>query len=272
MKNPSYLHQAAHKSLQCFTLIELLVVIAIIAILAAMLLPALQQARERAKGTDCINRQKQIGLMLGAYVDDSNGFSVPPTSYDEGDGMANWHQRLYKYNYADRRFSTNTNAIKTAHELFLCPSIPPIKNGQFYSTSISANFANHAYGMMQYGADFAALGSQWSIIHKVTTHVQSRTYVVKSITNPSAYGWIADSFNGAQGTSKIMGMYFRIQLDSNNSTTAQFPTDTNTVTGAALAHNRKANVLMVDGHVEAQGKDQIMNSKWHTLEAIDAFN
>ena len=54
-----------------FTLIELLVVIAIIAILAVMLLPALQQARERAKNTTCLNNFKEIGLASIQYVADN---------------------------------------------------------------------------------------------------------------------------------------------------------------------------------------------------------
>jgi prepilin-type N-terminal cleavage/methylation domain-containing protein/prepilin-type processing-associated H-X9-DG protein len=112
-----------------FTLIELLVVIAIIAILAAMLLPALARAKESGKRIACLNNIRQLSLASRLYMDDSQGF-YPPRSQTNC-----WPNMLYD--------SYGRNI-----KLLLCPSEPgaaPISNGSGTGVTNAADAAPRSY-------------------------------------------------------------------------------------------------------------------------------
>lgn len=195
-----------------FTLIELLITIAIIAILAALLLPALNSAKEKAKAINCRAQLKQIGLASSGYIDDNDDYMT--CSYAAQDSYLSWPVTFSGYLNVKSGYDIRTS-------VYICPSTTVALANRGYNVTYMPNINAFRY-----------IG---------TTGAINPLYKVNSVKRPSSLRVMLD------GNATILN-----PNDSNPWYSGICsPADTNSyVIEARRRHQGRMNYLCLDGHVD----------------------
>lgn len=227
------------KRTERFSLVELLVVIGVIALLAALLLPALQQAKKMALSSQCQGNLRQCGIALVGYSSDSDDWMVGGECYNYTI-YASLSQLMTGLNYAPSRGSGNNFPFGA---IFQCPSLPPPASYKDWGGDHLPGNPNNSSVWQCYGPR-CFTWSRWYYSGEKLGGPDTSFIKLSSVYQPSRLPYLADTCATAKDSSgNVMGL---IQW---------YCWYTPNTSGGALhlRHNRRGNCWFPDGHVASWG-------------------
>jgi prepilin-type N-terminal cleavage/methylation domain-containing protein/prepilin-type processing-associated H-X9-DG protein len=253
-----------------FTLMEMLVVIVVLALLAAIVLPALSSAQKKALQTQCANNLRQLNIALGQFVSDYRGYPFadhvlsPPSGFPE----AGWMDAVGSYGNKVQ-WNTNRKPFQPVG-LFHCPAAQPPSSPPWPKGLSYCDYGYNAYGISRVADTSGSLGlsrqldnsTQFAPFPGVAPYEVNQPVRESQIASPSDMIAIGDGF---AGDSQLIIDWTHVLWRRSD-----LPDVVGSTRRAYARHQAKANIAFCDGHLAAPTLSSLFTDS--SDEALSRWN